>query len=219
MKSEINEIAVEFIVYGLLPSIYSWLFVTIPLHRLIVPRLFSLPTIPLFRFAWSRKEKNHDATSGISLFSSTCIFAGCKKKKKKKERRKTGGKRADDFSRLSVKRWRDHRDDYWALLGPGCDRTSEWVMLYCLRRPCGVSDRPSAPLNSTCLSMLCAAYLRLMAKVTSPFPSLLRDSLGQISRKPLFSHDKGETRSPAGFFLFSDFLPRGSRPPLRRLYY
>lgn len=85
MKSEINEIAVEFIVYGLLPSIYSWLFVTIPLHRLIVPRLFSLPTIPLFRFAWSRKEKNHDATSGISLFSSTCIFAGCKKKKKKKK--------------------------------------------------------------------------------------------------------------------------------------
>lgn len=90
-------------------------------------------------------------------------------------------------------------------------------MLYCLRRPCGVSDRPSAPLNSTCLSMLCAAYLRLMAKVTSPFPSLLRDSLGRISRKPLFSHDKGETRSPAGFFLFSDFLPRGSRPLLRLL--
>lgn len=63
-------------------------------------------------------------------------------------------------------------------------------MLYCLRRPCGVSDRPSAPLNSTCLSMLCAAYLRLMAKVTSLFPSLLRASRGRNSRKALFSADK-----------------------------
>ena len=110
---------------------------------------------------------------------------------------------------------RDHRDDYWALLGPGCDRTSEWVMLYCLRRPCGVSDRPSAPLNSTCLSMLCAAYLRLMAKVTSPLPSLLaRFSRTNFTKKHSSSRATKEgTRSMPEFpllFRLSFLVDRGS---------
>ena len=103
---------------------------------------------------------------------------------------------------------RDHRDDYWALLGPGCDRTSEWVMLYCLRRPCGVSDRPSAPLNSTCLSMLCAAYLRLMAKVTS-LPcrlscAILSDEFHEKARR-LLARQKGGERGARPSFLVSFF--------------
>lgn len=115
--------------------------------------------IEVSQFLLSRKKR--DCINLSLSLSALGIFASCRKKKKeRKEGDETGGKSGDNFSRLAVKRWRDHRDDYWALLGPGCDRTSEWVMLYCLRRPCGVSDRPSAPLNSTCLSMLCAAYLR-----------------------------------------------------------
>lgn len=107
-------------------------------------------------------RKKRDCINLSLSLSLLLVFSRAvgKKKKERKEGDETGGKSGDNFSRLAVKRWRDHRDDYWALLGPGCDRTSEWVMLYCLRRPCGVSDRPSAPLNSTCLSMLCAAYLR-----------------------------------------------------------
>lgn len=123
--------------------------------------------IYIYIFNWgftisSFKKKTRLYKSLSLSLSLLLVFSRAvgKKKKERKEGDETGGKSGDNFSRLAVKRWRDHRDDYWALLGPGCDRTSEWVMLYCLRRPCGVSDRPSAPLNSTCLSMLCAAYLR-----------------------------------------------------------
>lgn len=78
------------------------------------------------------------------------------------------------------------------------DRRSEWVMLYCLRRPCGVSDRPSAPLNSTCLSMLCLPTAHGSSHV--PLSSLLRASRGRISRKALFStRQKGrEKETSAG---------------------
>lgn len=83
-----------------------------------------------------------------------------RRKVEKEEREREGGKnvekrkrreRVRDFSNLLDKKRRNCREDYRAIVRSRFARwrASEWVMLYSLfARPCGVSDRPSAPLNS-----------------------------------------------------------------------